>query len=378
MPPKPASGACIAVVGATGAVGREVLTLLNTRGLTPHLVRPLASARSAGSLVPFGDARLGVSELTTDAFIGCAGAIFAADANTAREFAPRAIDAGVFVVDNSSAFRMHPDAPLVVPEVNAEEIDRAAARGAGPFRGRLIANPNCTTIILLTALEPLRRAFGVRAIDVATYQAVSGAGLAAIDELRAQTRQALNPDGGRLGFPHEQARPGPGVFAEPCAFNIFSHDSAVEPATGVNGEEQKVIDEARKIWGQPGLRVTPTCLRVPVIRAHTEAITVTLDTPATEAGVRETLIAGRGVEVLDDRAANNFPTPRKATQRDPVLVGRIRPDPGEELDEHGRARRWCLLACGDQLRKGAALNAVQIAEHAGLIRATERPLAAAV
>ncbi|MCC7389137.1 MAG: aspartate-semialdehyde dehydrogenase [Phycisphaerales bacterium] len=364
MPPEP--GPCIAVVGATGAVGREVLTLLSARGLAPHRVRALASARSAGTAIPYGDTLLPVVELTADAFRGCAVAIFAADAQTARDFAPGAVDAGCLVVDNSSAFRLHPEVPLVVPEVNGELIGR---------RGRLIANPNCTTIILLTALEPLRRAFGVRAIDVATYQAVSGAGLAAIDELHDQTRDALHPETARNGSPNGE--PKPRVFAEPCAFNIFSHDSAVDPDSGVNGEERKVIDEARKIWNQPDLRVTPTCVRVPVVRAHTEAITVTLDTPATEAAVRGALAGGAGIEIVDDRAANSFPTPRKATERDPVLVGRIRPDPGERPDEHGRRRRWCLIACGDQLRKGAALNAIQIAEHAGVLQPGPRQAAGA-
>lgn len=351
----------IAVVGATGAVGREVLTLLHARGTAPHRVRALASARSVGTALPYGEAVLRAAELTAGSFGGCAVAIFAADAETARVFAPAAIEAGALVVDNSSAFRMHPEVPLVVPEVNAGAIEQSS----GEFRGRLIANPNCTTIILLTALEPLRRAFGIGAIDVATYQAVSGAGLAAIDELHELTREALHTGRGRLGFPRrERAAP---VFAEPCAFNVFSHDSAVDPDTGVNGEERKVIDEARKIWNQPALRVTPTCVRVPVVRAHTEAITVTLDVPATEREVRDALAAGEGIVLIDDRAGNSFPTPRKATERDPVLVGRVRPDPGEPLDEHKRSRRWCLLVCGDQLRKGAALNAIQIAEGAGLL-----------
>ena len=361
--PEELSEGCIAVVGATGAVGREVLNLLRAREVAPHRVRALASARSADTELPYGGGVLRVAELTPGSFAGCTAAIFAADAQTAREFAPSAVGAGALVVDNSSAFRMDPGVALVVPEVNGELI--GSHPEAGPGTGRLIANPNCTTIILLTAIEPLRRAFGVAAIDVATYQAVSGAGLAAIDELRELTRQALDPDGGRLGFPHR--RHAPRVFAEPCAFNVFSHDSAVDPETGVNGEERKVIDEVRKIWGQPGLRVTPTCVRVPVVRAHTEAITVTLDVAATEGEVRGALAAGKGIVLIDDRAGNSFPTPRKASGGDAVLVGRVRPDPGEPLDERGRSRRWCLLVCGDQLRKGAALNAIQIAERAGLL-----------
>ncbi len=364
-PPEELPEGCIAVVGATGAVGREVLNLLRAREVAPHRVRALASARSADTELPYGDAGLRVAGLTPGSFAGCTAAIFAADAQTAREFAPSAVGAGAFVVDNSSAFRMDPGVALVVPEVNGELIGWHRQGAPGP--GRLIANPNCTTIILLTAIEPLRRAFGVAAIDVATYQAVSGAGLAAIDELRELTRQALDPGGGRLGFPHR--RGAPRVFAEPCAFNVFSHDSAVDPETGVNGEERKVIDEVRKIWGKPGLRVTPTCVRVPVVRAHTEAITVTLDVAATESEVREALGAGEGIELVDDRAGNRFPTPCKASGGDAVLVGRVRPDPGEALDGRGGSRRWCLLACGDQLRKGAALNAVQIVELAGLLPA---------
>jgi aspartate-semialdehyde dehydrogenase len=292
-----------------------------------------------------------VRELAPECFDDCPLAIFAADAQTAREYAPIAVGAGALVIDNSSAFRMDPAVPLVVPEVNGDQLESGSPR--------LIANPNCTTIILLTALEPLRRAFGVEAIDVATYQAVSGAGLAGMEELLDQTRAAFVPTAG------ENGNGGPRVFAEPCAFNVFSHDSAIDVATGVNGEERKVIDETRKIWADPAVRVTPTCVRVPVLRAHTEAITVTLRKPATEREVRDALALGEGLEVIDDRAANRFPTPRRASERDPVLVGRIRPDPGEPSDEHGRSRRWCLLACGDQIRKGAALNAIQIAEFAG-------------
>ncbi|MFG0241234.1 MAG: aspartate-semialdehyde dehydrogenase [Phycisphaerales bacterium JB054] len=358
MPPengtaRPEAG-CIAVVGATGAVGREVLHLLAARGVPAEQVRAIASARSAGTRVPYGRSELGISGLDEGSFAGCALAVFAADAVTARRFAPIAAGAGAVVIDNSSAFRLDPDVPLVVPEV-----DR---RGAIPAPRNIIANPNCTTIILVTALEPLRRAFGIEAIDLATYQAVSGAGLAAIDELLEDTRASLDPP----DRPSTEA-PRQRVFAEPAAFNVFSHDSPVDPRSGVNGEEQKVIDETRKIWGDPSLRITPTCVRVPVLRAHTEAITVTLASAASEAEVREALARGSGVVVVDDRAANRFPTPRKASGNGPVLVGRVRPDPGEVSDAGGRNRRWCLLACGDQLLKGAALNAVQIAERLGLV-----------
>lgn len=350
---RPSEG-CIAVVGATGAVGREVLHLLAARGVSGERVRALASSRSAGTHVRCGPDNLEVSGLGDGSFAGSALAIFAADAVTARRYAPIAARAGAVVIDNSSAFRLDPDVPLVVPEVDG--------CGAIPASRNIIANPNCTTIILVTALEPLRRAFGIEAIDVATYQAVSGAGLAAIDELLDGTRASLDPSD-RPSTEASRQR----VFAEPAAFNVFSHDSPVDLDSGINGEEQKVIDETRKIWGDPFLRITPTCVRVPVLRAHTEAITVTLTSPASEAEVREALARGSGVEVVDDRAANRFPTPRKASGNDPVLVGRVRPDPGEVSDAGGRNRRWCLLACGDQLLKGAALNAVQIAESLGLV-----------
>ncbi|MFG0259500.1 MAG: aspartate-semialdehyde dehydrogenase [Phycisphaerales bacterium JB041] len=353
---------CVAVVGATGAVGREVLGLLAARGVPAARIRALASARSAGSSVEFGALNLSVGAIDERSFDGCSLAIFAADAATARRYAPVAVGAGAVVIDNSSAFRLDPAVPLVVPEVNPGGV-RLADDSA------IIANPNCTTIILVTALEPLRRAFGVEAVDIATYQAVSGAGLAAIDELLADTRASLDPDAAR------PTANGQRVFAEPAAFNVFSHDSPVDPLSGLNGEEQKVIDETRKIWNDPAIRVTPTCVRVPVVRAHTEAVTVTLATPADEAGVRAAFREGTGVEIVDDRAANSFPTPRKASGRAPVLVGRLRPDPGEAPDAEGRNRRWCLLACGDQLLKGAALNAVQIAEGLGLVPTSPPPAA---
>lgn len=345
----------IAVVGATGAVGREVLGILADRGVHPERVRALASARSVGVTIPYGTTDIRVRTLDERAFNGCALAIFTAGNAISRTGAPIATAAGAVVIDNSSAFRLDPDVPLIVPEVNGAELSAVL-----PHHRTVIANPNCTTIILVTALEPLRRAFGIEAVDVATYQAVSGAGLAAIDELLSDTREALAP----TNQPHEYRQR---VFAEPCAFNVFSHDSHVDPRTGVNGEERKVIDEVRKIWSDPTLRVTPTCVRVPVLRAHTEAITVTLEESATEEDVRDALVSGEGFTLLDDRAGNRFPTPRNATGRDEILIGRVRPDPGEVPDAQGRHRRWCLLVCGDQLRKGAALNAVQIADILGLL-----------
>lgn len=349
-------GGDIAVVGATGAVGREVLSILADRGVDPSRIRCLASDRSAGEAIPFGDTTVTVSSLTDDSFDGVALGLFMASAEVARTHIPRALAEGARIVDNSSAFRLDASVPLIIPEVNGNDIG---------IETRLIANPNCSTIILLGALEPVRRAFGVVGIDVATYQAVSGAGLSAMDELREQAQAALD---GRTVEPR--------VFAEPCAFNVFSHDSPVDPETGVNGEERKIIDESRRIWNDPGLRVTPTCVRVPVFRSHTQAITVTLGRTATEREVREALAGARGVRIVDDRAANRFPTPLGATGGDDILIGRIRPDPSGARDDRGGTDRWCLLVAGDQLRKGAALNAVQVADCAwpGLLQSHLRDL----
>jgi len=230
----------------------------------------------------------------------------------------------------------------VIPEINPH----AAAVDAS--RGVVIASPNCSTTIMLLAIEPLRRAFGVEAIDVATYQAVSGAGLAAIRELEEQCRADLEGHQRGLDF-----------FHEPCAFNVFSHESDVESETGVNGEERKIIQESRKILGSPELRISPTCIRVPVRRAHTQAIAVSLAEPAPAGAVSEAYRDAIGVRRIDDRPGNRFPTPLRASGQDDVLVGRLRPDPAATP---GPARRWLLMASGDQLRKGAALNAAQIVE----------------
>lgn len=357
----------LAIVGATGAVGREFLAILAERGTPAESLRLFASARSAGTEIEYRGTRLAVEELTTDSFGNVDVALFSAGASIAREFAPAAAGAGAVVIDNSSAFRMDPDVPLVVPEINGE-----IALGAP-----IIANPNCSTIILLTALDPLYRSFGVERLVVSTYQAASGAGAAAMEELAAQSRVVL--DGGQ---------PAPQVFTEPCAFNVFSHDTAVDATTGRNVEEQKVIDETHKIWGDPDLPISITCIRVPVMRAHAESVNVSLKTPATEAEVRQALAAGPGVEVVDDRENNRFPTSLRASGRDAVLVGRIRPDESQgqatendprAIDEeqpdasddsgggnHGSA--WLgfeLFIAGDQLRKGAALNAIQIADLIG-------------
>lgn len=336
----------IAVVGATGVVGREILGILDSRGVPAANIRAMASPRSVGAVIPYSDSGIEVFAAEARAFAGVDVALFAASSSVAKELVPCAVEAGALVVDNSSAFRLGVRVPLVVPEINP-----GAALGPGGA-GRVIANPNCSTIIMLMAVEPLRRRFGVHAIQVSTYQAVSGAGQAGLDALLGEIKAGENSGGAKApGSP----------FSEPCFLNVFSHNSAVEAESGVNGEERKMIEESRKILGLPSLAITPTCVRVPVFRAHSQSIVVRLERAASEAEVRRAYQEASGVRVIDDRSGNSFPTPLKAAGVDEVLVGRLRPDPAAALIE-GRCDSWCLFACGDQLRKGAALNAVQIAE----------------
>lgn len=329
-----------AVVGASGAVGLELLALLASDGVPPDRVAALTSARSAGTDFPFGETTITAQELSDDTIGGRTIALFAATGSVAREWAPRAVERGSVVIDNSSAYRMDPAVPLVVPEVNGGLI-------AGDPTPRIIANPNCSTIILLMGVHPLARAFGVERIAVSTYQAASGAGIAAMRELESNTRRALDDQDQVVE-----------AFHEPCAFNVFSHDSGVDPATGRNVEEQKMIDETRKITGDPSLDVRPTCLRVPVLRTHSESVEVTLAGPATEDEVRAALDAMPGVTVMDDREHNRFPTSLAASGSADVFVGRIRAAPP---DAGASSREYAMLLVGDQLLKGAALNAWQIA-----------------
>ena len=339
----------ITVVGPTGAVGREVLDLLLRAGVPASRIRCIGPERGVGTQVPYGAAQLGLEPLRASAFARGGLALLCADADTARSCRDLARGSGCLLVDNSAAFRTDPDVPLVVPEVNGREFDLAHCE--------LACNPNCSTILLLVALQPLRAAFGVEEVVVATYQAVSGAGAAGIEELFGETRGAL------AGTPAQ-----PRVFPEPCAFNVWSHESPIDPATGLNGEEAKLVAESRRIWRDPDLRVSPTCMRVPVVRAHTEAVRVTLRTAAHEAAVRVALAAAAGIRVVDDRAHNDFPTPRKAMACDEVLVGRIRRDPCSPVAVDGASHTWSLVLSGDQLRKGAALNALQVAVLAAAAR----------
>jgi aspartate-semialdehyde dehydrogenase len=324
----------VAIVGATGAVGQELLRVLEQRRFPVEELRPLASARSAGSAVLFGGREHRVEEATAEAFHGIDVAFFSAGATRSRALAPAARAAGAVVVDNSSAFRMDADVPLIVPEINGAALPRGAT---------LVANPNCVAAILTMAVAPLRALAALERVVVSTYQSASGAGARAMEDLRVQTRAALDGDAVV-----------PRVLKHPYAFNLFSHDSAVE-ADGYNGEENKVVAETRKILEAPDLPLTVTCVRVPVLRAHTMTINVELSRAVTPDEAREAMGSFPGVRVVDDPAANHFPMPNEASGGDDVLVGRVRTDPS-------RARTLDLMACGDQLLKGAALNAVQIAE----------------
>ena len=333
MPAKPV----VAIVGATGAVGVELLGCLEARGFPLSRLKLLASSRSAGKEMAFRGEALVVEELTEASFDGVDIALFSAGSGLSKVFAPIAVRAGAVVVDNSSAFRMEATVPLVVPEVNA---------GAMAVHQGVIANPNCVAAIATVALAPLHAAHRIKRLTMATYQAASGAGAAAMEELRLATAAALAGE----SYQHK-------VLPHPYAFNFFSHNAEMDPETGYNGEETKVVAETRRIMGLPDLPVGITCIRVPILRAHGMAISVEFDEVVSPEDARALLQAAPGVRVVDDRVANHFPMPSEASGQEDVLVGRIRTDIG---DPSGRS--LALFVVGDQLLKGAAQNAVQIAE----------------
>src|SRR5688572_13162637 len=334
LPAKPV----IAVVGATGAVGVEILNCLEKRKFPYTEVRALASARSAGKQLPFAGKSVTVTELTESSFDGVHLALFSAGGSTSKKFGPIAVSKGAVVVDNSSAFRMEQHIPLVVPEINPQTM----ANHPG-----IIANPNCAAIISITPLWPIHKVNRIKRLIISTYQAASGAGAAAMEELRESTRASLE------GREYQQK-----VLPHPYAFNLFSHNTKVDPETGYNEEETKVMQETRKIFGEPDLRVTATCVRVPVLRAHCIALNVEFEAPLSPSEARAILSAAPGVRVVDELERNYFPMPVDASGKDEVLVGRIRKDVS---DPSGAT--LSLFVAGDQLRKGAALNAVQIAER---------------
>ncbi len=325
----------VAIVGATGAVGNEFLRILEQRAFPVEELILLASERSEGKTLEFRGEPIRVQTLRPEAFRGVQFAFFSAGASRSREYAPYAVQAGALVIDNSSAFRMNPEVPLVIPEINPEALGRHQG---------IIANPNCSTIIMLMALEPLRRLSPIRRIVVSTYQSASGAGQQAMQELLDSTHAFLH------GMPYE-----PKVLTHPYAFNLFSHNSPIGE-DGYNEEERKMILETRKIWNDPTIAVSPTCVRVPVLRAHSESILAEVEHRPPLEAIYEAYHQFAGVRVVDERDRNYFPMPIEASGQDEVLVGRIRYDAGSPSGV-------ALFACGDQLRKGAALNAVQIAER---------------
>ncbi len=332
----------VAVVGATGAVGRELIQIVQERNFVAGRWSCLASNKGCERSVEMGQGHLLVKPVTLGRLAEADLAFFCAGASVSREFAAAVTGSGGVVVDNSSAFRMDAEVPLVIPEINGGDLDR---------HNGIIANPNCSTIVLLMAVAPIHRVFPVRRIVVSTYQAASGAGKRAMDELVAQTRARLD---GKDALP--------AAFPHPIAFNLFSHDSAIGE-DGYNVEERKMVDEARKILHEEGLAIAATCVRVPILRAHSESVNLEFDEPVTPEAVRAVLESAEGVRVVDDRQAGRFPMPVDASGRDEVLVGRIRSDISRP---DGRGVE--LFVCGDQLRKGAALNAVQIAEHLSAMR----------
>lgn len=326
----------VAIVGVTGAVGQCFLEVLAERRFPIGNLKLLASARSAGKPVDFLGKTYTIEELTHDSFKGIDIALFSAGGSISKEFAPSAVNSKAVVIDNSSAFRMKEGIPLVVPEVNPEAIRKHVG---------VIANPNCSTIIMNVPVWPLHQVNKVKRIIVSTYQAVSGAGAWGLEELERQIKaHASGQQIERVKFPHQIIN------------NLFSHNTAIAE-NGYNEEENKMRNETRKIFGDPKIMITATCIRVPVPRAHCESINLEFEKPISPEEVRKILSKAPGVKIVDDVARNHFPMPIEASGQDDVLVGRIRQDMSRD---DGRGIE--LFVAGDQIRKGAATNAVQIAE----------------
>ena len=324
----------VAILGATGAVGTELLELLDRRNFPLADLKLLASERSSGRTLRFKGEDLPVEAVGDRSFDNIDIVLASAGGSTSKTWAPIAVAAGAVVIDNSSAFRLDPQVPLVVPEVNPQAA--AAHRG-------IIANPNCTTILMTVAVWPLHQVRGVQRIVAATYQSASGAGARAMEEVKNQTQAILQGES-----------PVTEIFPYPLAFNLFPHNSPLNDL-GYCEEEMKMVNETRKIFGTQQLRITATCVRVPVLRAHSEAINLEFEMPLSVDEAREILSQAPGVKLVEDWKANHFPMPIEATGQDEVLVGRIRQDISHPCGLE-------LWLCGDQIRKGAALNAVQIAE----------------
>ena len=324
----------VAIAGATGAVGTEFLKLLEARDFPMKSLRLLASSRSAGSKLKFRGENLEVEELTPKSFKGIDIAFFSAGGSRSKEFAPHAVDSGAVVIDNSSAFRMDEKVPLVVPEINPKQ--------AFEHQG-LIANPNCSTIQMVVALNPIHHAANIQRVVVSTYQAVSGAGASAMEELKQQLRAWANDE------PMKQE-----VFPTQIAFNLFPHIDVFQD-NGYTKEEMKMVHETRKIMNAPNMQISATCVRVPVLRAHSEAVWVETEKPLSESEARELFEKEPGIVVQDERESGGYPTPWHITETQETYVGRIRKD-----ISHPNGLTFWVVA--DQLYKGAALNAIQIAE----------------
>lgn len=325
----------VAIVGATGAVGGEFLRLFEQRKFPISSLTLLASERSVGKHLDFAGSSLEISEAKLGAFAGVDVAFFSAGASRSKALVPDALAAGALVIDNSSAFRMDPNVPLIVPEVNPDTFTS---------KNRLFSVGNCTAILLCTAINPLRKLGKLERIIVSTYQSASGGGAGMMRQLESETKAIVC---------NEELPPT--SLSQTYGFNLFSHNTPIGES-GYNEEELKVMEETKKILGDPNLKVNVTCIRVPILRAHTETVTLEFAGPAPSVeAAREALSKAPGVTLVDDREANRFPTPLEASGRDEVLVGRIRQDASNP-------NALCLMLSGDQLLKGAALNAIQVAE----------------
>jgi aspartate-semialdehyde dehydrogenase len=355
----------IGIVGATGAVGNELLRILSERRVAADRLELFASEESAGKEIAYGTTQLPIRAFdqrrlnqttlaeSQNAAVDCY--FLAVDTQIAHEMAPRLIaETSAYVIDNSSAFRNDERIPLVIPEINGDELQASS---------RLVANPNCSTIIMLTGLNAWREKYGIEELHVATYQAVSGAGMGGMRELQVATQAALAD--------HTFV---PTIFPASCAFNVFCHESAIEVESGWSGEEAKMLRESKRIWGKSCPAIWPFCVRVPVLRAHSQAIWVRLSRPASRRQLRLALQNAPGVELLDSPQTQDFPTPVAASNCDTILVGRIRPAEQMKATDKSTGAKlsldddlpfvgWSVFVCGDQLRKGAALNAIQIASR---------------
>ena len=325
----------VAILGATGAVGTELLNLIEERRFPADSIRLLASSRSAGRKIPFNGEDLIVKEANEEAFKNIDIVLSSASKTVSERLVPAAVDSGAVVIDNTARFRMEEGVPLVIPEVN----NHAIARNRG-----IIANPNCSTIIMALPLYPLHKEFGVERVHVATYQAASGAGLQAMRELEDETRALLDGKSySRTVIPHQYA------------FNLFIHNSNLLDNWYVE-EEMKMVKETRKIFEESELRVNAVCVRVPILRAHSEALNIRFSRDVSPEDAYEVLRSAPGIEILEDPGKNRWPMPNDASGKDSVFVGRIRRD----ISQSNTLDLWVV---GDQIRKGAALNAIQIAEN---------------